>query len=111
MNIYPATHLYNKMSAACRTGYVNNPVFSNDSSTSDSSFAFRDVARRAFHVVILRSLPTGVMQLNTQLNSVWCGFYARMSSINNEGRVAVTCLILMEYSGPLGIKAYGQERS
>ena len=75
------------MSAACKTGYVNNPALSNDSSTSDLSFAFREVANRdcdighqleqenvggqmhTFHVVILRNLPIGVIQLNIQANS------------------------------------------
>lgn len=44
---WKATHLYAKMSAACSTGYVKSPVFKRDSSTSVSSFAFRDAARRA----------------------------------------------------------------
>ena len=38
------THRYARMSAACRTGYVNSPALSNDSSTSESSRAFRDAA-------------------------------------------------------------------
>ncbi len=38
------TYLYAKMSAACKIGYVNNPLFSIDSSTSDSLLALRDTA-------------------------------------------------------------------
>ncbi len=38
------SYRYARISAACRTGYVNNPTFKSDSSTSESSRAFREAA-------------------------------------------------------------------
>ena len=41
---FQGTYRYASMSAAWRTGYVKSPAFSRDSSTSESSRAFRDAA-------------------------------------------------------------------
>lgn len=83
----PITYRYARMSAACRTGYVKSPAFRRDSSTSESSRAFREAAsldykdigqedevgntRRTFHVVIRRSFPMGVIQFSIHASSAW----------------------------------------
>lgn len=79
------TYLYKAISAACRTGYASRPSLRSASEIAVSSAAFLDTAnfdymrqnltcivneKHTFQVVIRCNLPTGLMGLKYQHNSV-----------------------------------------
>src|SRR5216683_5588278 len=57
------------MSAACRMGYVKSPTFNKESSTSDSSLAFLEIASRDCNHICIIPVVKNVYMCNTDAPS------------------------------------------